>query len=137
MICGTKIETHPAFRETLSRNRFLEIMRYLRFDIRSARAKGLGTNKFAFASETWYKLNGNCYLSYKPAEEIAVDGQCFPCKSKRKFIQYRTNKPEKIGIKFWLATDVKSKYVWNGNPYLGKNKERPANFQLGESVVLK
>jgi len=31
------------------------------------------------------------------------------------------NKPEKFGIKSWLAADGKSKYLLNRCPYLGKD----------------
>jgi len=34
------------------------------------------------------------------------------------------NKPDKFGIKFWLASDVETKYVVNGFPYLGKDETR-------------
>ncbi|XP_035204862.1 uncharacterized protein LOC118179809 [Stegodyphus dumicola] len=117
----------------MSRNQFREIMRYLRFsDVRSTRADRLATKKFALASVTWYKLMENCYLCYNPGPEITVDEQLLPCKSRCRFIQYMANKPDKFGIKFWLATDVKSKYVLNGYPYVGKDEERPTNLQLGK-----
>ena len=47
------------------------------------------------------------------------------------------NKPDKFGFKFLLVTNIKSKYVFNDYPYLGKDEERPADFQLGKSLVLK
>ncbi|KAL3062048.1 hypothetical protein OYC64_010047 [Pagothenia borchgrevinki] len=47
------------------------------------------------------------------------------------------NKPDKFGIKFWLAADVDSKYMLNGFPYLGKDASRPATQRLGENVVLR
>ena len=47
------------------------------------------------------------------------------------------NKPDKFGIKFWLAADLDSKYMLNGFPYLGKDESRPATQSLGENVVLK
>ncbi|KAM6999965.1 piggyBac transposable element-derived protein 4-like [Tautogolabrus adspersus] len=47
------------------------------------------------------------------------------------------NKPDKFGIKFWLAADVETKYFLNGFPYLGKDDTRPANQHLGESVVMR
>lgn len=46
------------------------------------------------------------------------------------------NKPDKFGIKFWLASDVNSKYI-NGFPYLGKDERRNPSVQLGEFVTLK
>jgi uncharacterized ubiquitin-like protein YukD len=47
------------------------------------------------------------------------------------------NKPDKFGIKFWLASDVKSKYLINGFPYLGKDESRDFETSLSEFVVLK
>ena len=47
------------------------------------------------------------------------------------------NKPVKFGIKFWLVTDVQSKYLVNASPYLGKDEQRPSNLTLCEHVVLK
>ena len=34
------------------------------------------------------------------------------------------NKPDKFGIKFWLAVDVDTKYILNAIPYLGKEESR-------------
>ena len=48
-----------------------------------------------------------------------------------------TNKSDKFGIKFWLATDVEFKYIANAIPYLGKDEARPATQRLSESVVIK
>jgi hypothetical protein len=46
------------------------------------------------------------------------------------------SKPDKFGIKFWIAADVKSKYLVNGIPYLGKDETRSANERLSENVVM-
>nr|XP_036218160.1 uncharacterized protein LOC106623612 [Bactrocera oleae] len=43
---------------------------------------------------------------------------------------------KKFDIKFWLASDVKSKYVVNAFSYLGKDEKR-LSVPLGEFVVLK
>ncbi|GFV88998.1 DDE_Tnp_1_7 domain-containing protein [Trichonephila clavipes] len=47
------------------------------------------------------------------------------------------NKPDKFGIKFWLASDISTKYIINGFPYLEKGKNRGASTPLKEFVVLK
>lgn len=47
------------------------------------------------------------------------------------------NKLDKFGIKFWLASDVSSKYIVNGFPYLGKDEGRESLVPLGEFVTLK
>ena len=67
-----------------------------------------------------------------------MDKQLFPTKACCRFTQYTcmTNKPDKFGIKFWLAVDVESKYILNAILYLGKNEARPATERLSESVVI-
>jgi hypothetical protein len=47
------------------------------------------------------------------------------------------NKPDKFGIKSWLAADGKSKYLLNGFPYLGKDEHQPADkLQVDYTVHL-
>lgn len=127
----------PFFTETMSRDRFVEIMRFLRFDIKQTRSLRLQSDKFALASEVWYKFINNSMLCYKPGEHITIDEQLFPTKARCRFTQYIASKPDKYGIKFWLAVDVKSKYLVNGFPYLGKDETRPPDQTLAENVVLR
>lgn len=96
----------PFFPETMSRNRFCNIVRFLRFDRRSTRLSRLQTDKIALISAVWNKFVQNCINCYKPGENIIVDEQLFPTKARRRFTQYMANKPDKFGIKFWLAIDV-------------------------------
>ena len=46
------------------------------------------------------------------------------------------NKPDKFGIKFWMAADVPTKCMPHSIFYLGKDDSRPAGVKLGEHVVL-
>ncbi|CAH2089749.1 unnamed protein product [Euphydryas editha] len=124
------------FHETMSRNRFSEIMRFIRFDKKSERSVRLRTDKFGLASEMWKSFIDNSQACYKPDQNISVDEQLFPTKARCRFLQYMPNKPDKFGIKFWLAVDVRSKYLINGFPYLGKDELRPSGVPLNEDVVL-
>lgn len=126
----------PFFRETMSRDRYKELLRYIRFDIREERSIRLKTDKFALFSTVWNRFIENCKSHYSPNENITVDEQLFPTKARYPFTQYMASKPDKFGIKFWLAVDAKSKYLVNGFPYLGKDEHRPANESLSEYVVL-
>ena len=47
------------------------------------------------------------------------------------------NKPDKFGLKFWLAVDVKNKYLLNGFPYVGKKDTRSSDMSVPTDVVLK
>lgn len=127
----------PLFNKTMPRDRFSEIMKYLRFDLKSERRKNLETDKFCLVSNLWNSFIENCQKAYIPHENITIDEQLLPCKARFKFIQYMANKPDKFGIKFWLAVDVDSKYLCNGFPYLGKDETRSPNDSVPTDVVLK
>ena len=47
------------------------------------------------------------------------------------------NKPDKFGIKFWMATNVQTKYMLHSFPYIRKDDSQPAGITLGEHVVLR
>ncbi|KAM3864756.1 activating transcription factor 7-interacting protein 1-like [Diretmus argenteus] len=120
------------FNTTMHRNRYREIMRYLRFDKKESRHIRLSSEKFALISEVWERFVNNSIACYKPGANITVDKQVLPTKARCHFTQYMANEPDKFGIKFWLAADVDSKYVVNGFPYLSKDENRPAHQHLGE-----
>ena len=46
------------------------------------------------------------------------------------------NRPDKFGVKFWLAVDASSNYLLNGFPYLEKDAHRPSNQPISEYIVL-
>lgn len=121
----------------MAREKFKQILRFIRFDKRTERSRHLQTNKFALVSEIWDKFIENSQACYQPGQNITVDEQLFPSKARCRFTQYMPNKPNKFGIKFWLASDVSSKYVLNGFPYLGKDEQQPSSMLLSEHVVLK
>lgn len=96
----------PIAGKIMGRNRFVEIMRFLRFDDKSTRLQRLVDDKFAMVSEIWDRFISNCQSHYKPSENITVDEQLFPSKARCPFTQYMANKPDKFGQKFWMASDV-------------------------------
>ncbi|XP_066943494.1 piggyBac transposable element-derived protein 4-like [Macrobrachium rosenbergii] len=124
------------FSDTMSRNRYKELLRFIRFDIRSTRSERLTSDKFALFSTVWNRFIENCKANYMPNANITIDEQLFPTKGRCPFTQYMANKPDKFGVKFWLAVDSSSKYLVNGFPYLGKDAHRPSNQSLSEFVVL-
>ncbi|XP_068229432.1 piggyBac transposable element-derived protein 4-like [Palaemon carinicauda] len=122
----------PFFRETMSRQRFKEIMKFLRFDIQSSRSIRMQTDKFAMISEVWDLFIKNSISCYRPSENTTVDEQLFPAKCRCSFTQYMTSKLDKFGIKFWLAANAKSKYLLNEFHYLGKDESsnKPTTLRI-------
>ncbi|KAJ8868645.1 hypothetical protein PR048_030184 [Dryococelus australis] len=108
------------YTNTMSRNRFTEIMRFLRFDEKSTCSSRKQDDKFRFGKN-----------------DITIDEQLFPSKCRCPFTQYTPNQPDKFGVKYWLAVDSKNQYILNGFLYLGKDATRPAHIPLGEHVVLR
>ena len=51
-------------------------------------------------------------------------------------IQYMPNTCYKFGIKFWIASDVQTKYMPHSFPYMRKDNSQPAEVTLGKNIVL-
>ena len=124
------------FSKNMPRHRFLEIMKYLRFDLKSERRRNLEKDKFCSASSLWNPFIENCQKAFRPNANITVDEQLLPCKARCKFIQYMANKPDKFVIKFWMAVDVETKYLFNGFPYVGKDESRSGDVSVHTNVVM-
>ncbi|XP_055378966.1 piggyBac transposable element-derived protein 4-like [Condylostylus longicornis] len=125
------------FRNTMSRKEFTDILRFIRFDKKNERSVRLQTDKFVLISHVWNSFIENSQNCYVPGPNITIDEQLFPTKARCRFTQYMPNKPNKFGIKFWLASDLQTKYIINGFPYLGKDETRQSSIPLSEFVVLK
>lgn len=74
--------------------------------------------------DIWNKFIENCVIFFKPGECAVVNEQLFPSKVRCKFIQYKPNKLDNFGIKFWTLVDVDSKFMSNAFQYLEKDKSR-------------
>jgi len=123
-------------KQTMARDRFLQIMKYLRFDVKSTRSLRLQEDKFALVSTMWKDFVDNCQRCYNPNTNLTVDEQLLSTKSRCPFQQYMANKPDKFGIKLWMLVDNETKYFVNGFPYLGRDPERRTT-NLGTHVVMK
>ncbi|TNM96340.1 hypothetical protein fugu_016001 [Takifugu bimaculatus] len=93
------------------------------------------TDKFAAILNIWGLFVTNCITSYIPGRHITIDEQLFPSKTRCCFLQY--SKPGTFGIRFWVACDLKTKYVCNILPYLGKDPTQPRGERVSESVVMR
>lgn len=96
--------SHLLYKASLSRYRFQQILRVIRFDnafTRSARKK---TDKAAPISDIWIMLMKNLQTNYYPDGNVTVDEQLFPFRGQTSFTLYIPSKPAKYGIKiYWLC----------------------------------
>ncbi|CAG5996995.1 unnamed protein product, partial [Menidia menidia] len=120
--CWSKNLGSPHIIETMSRGRFQNIMHHLRFDDRDTRSERVQTDRFAAISNIRGLFVTNCITSYIPGQHITIDEQLFP--------KLQLNQTS-------LACDLKTKYVCNILPYLGKDPTRPRGERVSESVVMR
>ena len=106
-------------RDTMARDCFLEIKKFIRFDNKGRRRQRLTEDKFVHIREQLESFVTNCLFNYTPDWSLTIDEQLFPMKNRCPFIVYMPNNPDKFGMKFWMLTEVGSKYVYNILPYLG------------------
>lgn len=125
----------PKFKATMSRNRFMEIKKYIRFDNRNTRSERLKTDKFGLFSEVLSRFVENSQKAYVPESSLTVDEQLLPTKARCPFTQFMPRKPDKFGIKFWMLAEVENKYCLSIHPYVGRDHTRITG--LGHHVVMK
>ena len=91
-------------------------------------------------SQVLKALVDNCISAFKPKENLTIDEQLIPCKTKCSFIQYilyMPYKPDKFGIKLLALVNVETKYFLNGSFYLGEDENSHPKQSLSHHVVKK
>ena len=135
---GAKRYGIPIFYENMNRDYFLKILKYLRFDDKPNRVRsGPSAEKFAPIRQGFENFTNQCQKKYTRTFSLTVDKQLMPLKSRCSFVTSMANKPNKYGEKFWVLTDVETKYVSNIDVYLGaQEKEQRFGAPLAVSVVV-
>ena len=83
-------------------------------------------------------LVSNCLRNYRRDWSLTMDKQLFSIKNKCPFIVFMLNKPDKLGMKFWVLSEVSSKYVYNILPCLGAvEKEQRNGRPLTKDVMMR
>ena len=126
----------PIFAASMSRNRFENILRHLRFDSRDTRSERRRADKFAPFREFWNCFTEQAKSAYTPGEFVCVDEQLVPFRGRCAFRQYLPSKPDKYGLKIFMLVDCETGYVHSAIPYLGKENNTIAT-NLAQKTVLK
>ncbi|XP_071750116.1 uncharacterized protein [Lepeophtheirus salmonis] len=101
----------PHISAAMSLDRFLMMLRFIRFDNENNRAERAQTDKTAPIRGLWLILNKNLERAYKPHECITIDEQLFPFREHTKFTQYIPS--AMYCIKIFLACDASNAYLLN------------------------
>jgi len=119
---GTGIDI---FHATMSMDRFLFLMRCLRFDDINDRAQRKELDKLAPVRELFTIFVQNCQNAYTISEYSTIDEQLVPFRGKCLFRQYIPSKPAKYGIKIQTLCDARTWYVLSMEIYAGKQPAGP------------
>lgn len=113
------------FSLTMSYQRFLFLLRSIRFDNTSDRDERKKSDKLAAIREFLELIRKNFKDAYTPAEYLTIDEQLIPFRGRCSFRQYLPKKPKKYGIKVFALVDSRSFYLHTFDVYAGLQPDGP------------
>lgn len=120
----SKKDGRKIFNDIMSRNRFQNILRVIRFDNPGERRKKRSPDKLQPIREYFEIWNDYLQDAYIPSWCMTVDEQLVTFRGKCPFRQYIPSKPGRNGIKFWAICDSITAYAWKLEVYTGKTGEK-------------
>lgn len=113
---------NPVFRGTMPLNRLKFLSICLRFDDKNTRLQRKENDKLAPIRVIWDRFVKNCTELYSPFSHCTIDEQLVSFRGRCPFRVYIKSKPDKYGMKIVMLNDVKTGYMLNAIPYVGKFK---------------
>uniref|UniRef100_A0A1B6E438 PiggyBac transposable element-derived protein domain-containing protein n=1 Tax=Clastoptera arizonana TaxID=38151 RepID=A0A1B6E438_9HEMI len=110
---------------TMSQDRFLFLLKHLRFDSNATRMERKELDKFTHVREMFDLFTTNCKKSYTVGEHVTVDEMLLGFRGRCRFRQYMPSKPNKYGLKIFALVDARTHYMLNWEPYLGIQPDGP------------
>ena len=133
------ILNHKWFSTIMSRNRFLEILRYFHIvDNTTAQSRSdPNYNRLWKIQPIISILQKTSRDLYSPHEQLSIDESMIGTKCRLSFIQYIKAKPIKWGIKVWICSDSRNGYICAFEVYTGKDPAKPLHANgLAHGVVV-
>lgn len=128
---------YPAFRATMSLERFFQIKRFFRCDDRSKRST---TDPLSPVRDVWNIFNDTLRQPYTPEPYLTIDEQLMEYHGRVKFRMYIATKPGKYGIKIIWLNEACTGYALHGCVYIGEstlNNAERRGMSVSEAVTLK
>lgn len=108
------------FRCIMTKERFLFLLRVLRFDNPCDREERKKEDKSAAVSNIFNKFIQASQSLYTMGVSTTIDEMLVPFRGRSSFRMYMPKKPAKYGLKVMCLTDAKSSYLFNAFIYTGK-----------------
>ena len=124
------------FKKIMSRTRFQEIVRLIRFDDAEARCARRSPDKIQPIRKVFKIWNGTLLDAFVPCPNLTVDQQLLAFCGRCLFCQYITSKPGKYDIKIRTVCDSATSYVLKMDIYKGKEPQEPRSNNLGCMVLM-
>jgi len=112
----------PGFNDTMPRNRFMQILRYIHF-VDNEDTTINKNNKMWKVQPVIDYINKRFRDAYHPRRELSIDETMLKFKGRLNIKQYIKMKPVKWGIKLFTIAEAKTGYVLNLLPYVGKRED--------------
>lgn len=101
----------PFYASVMTRNRFLQILRCIRFDDMMTRQERAKNDRLAAFREVSDLFQQNCVKNFNTGFEVTTDERIISFNGRCKFKVYMPNKPDSYGIKCWMMVDSQNHYV--------------------------
>ena len=118
----------PFFRKAMSRDRYVQILRYLHFSNNEAAVEG---NRLYKIESIVNMMQDKFRSQFYPFENIVIDESTILFKSRLIFKQYIKTKRHRFGIKLYVLCDCETGYVLNFIVYVGKEENKNADIDTG------
>lgn len=123
-----KITSTPGFGQTMPRERFGSILRFLHFvDNNSAPPREEDRDRLFKIRPVIEELRRQFQLNYILSREISIDETMVKFKGRKFFRQFLPSKPIRFGFKLFTLAESKSGYIWNFKIYTGRKGEAEEN----------
>jgi len=128
-------EGRPVFTATMSRSRFTDMIKYIRFDAKGSRAERQHSEKLAAFRDMWTMFTEQLPKYYIPGNDLCVDKQLVAFRGRCGFRQYILSKPSKYGLKILWCCDANTSYPLTADVYLGTQPGEQRETGEGARVV--
>ncbi|KAJ4429761.1 hypothetical protein ANN_21965 [Periplaneta americana] len=125
----------PVYLATMSRNRFRELVKVIRFDDKNTREDRRKGDKFAPLREVFELMNETFLQYYCPGESVVIDEMLSLFRGRCPFKVFMKEKPGKYGVLIRILADCKERYVLRMEVYAGKTEDSTPESRGPKSIV--